>query len=149
MGASTSKPETKVFTPAAPVDFSASFLAQLENSTESDYSRSQYTEKYIQERVAAELKKLERETVSKFQGTLKESLDTDGKNAELDVKNTNAKIEKLTKILEANAQFFKVEVDANVAAARSNVISCLKENKGKSLNCWEEVDEFKKLVKQV
>lgn len=116
---------------------------------QSDYSRSQYTEKYIQERVAAELKKLERETVSKFQGTLKESLDTDGKNAELDVKNTNAKIEKLTKILEANAQFFKVEVDANVAAARSNVILCLKENKGKSLNCWEEVDEFKKLVKQV
>jgi len=34
MGSSTSKPETKVFTPATPVDFSASFLSQLENSSE-------------------------------------------------------------------------------------------------------------------
>lgn len=34
MGSSASRPETKVFTPAAPVDFSASFLSQLEASAE-------------------------------------------------------------------------------------------------------------------
>lgn len=34
MGSAASKSETKVFTPKAPVDFSASFLSQLENSTE-------------------------------------------------------------------------------------------------------------------
>lgn len=34
MGSNTSKPETKVFTPNIPVDFSASFLSQLESSQE-------------------------------------------------------------------------------------------------------------------
>lgn len=34
MGSSASKPETKVFTPSTPIDFSASFLSQLENSSE-------------------------------------------------------------------------------------------------------------------
>lgn len=34
MGSSTSKPETKVFTPDTPIDFSATFLSQLETSPE-------------------------------------------------------------------------------------------------------------------
>lgn len=34
MGNNSSKPETKVFTPNTPIDFSSSFLAQLESSAE-------------------------------------------------------------------------------------------------------------------
>lgn len=34
MGSTTSKPETKVFTPSTPIDFSSSFLSQLESSPE-------------------------------------------------------------------------------------------------------------------
>lgn len=34
MGSNTSKPETKVFTPTTPVDFSSTFLSQLEQSPE-------------------------------------------------------------------------------------------------------------------
>lgn len=34
MGNSASKSETKVFTPSTPVDFSASFLSQLEGLTQ-------------------------------------------------------------------------------------------------------------------
>ena len=34
MGANGSKPETKVFTPDTPIDFSATFLSQLESSPE-------------------------------------------------------------------------------------------------------------------
>lgn len=34
MGSSASKPETKVFTPTTPVDFSSTFLSQLEQSPE-------------------------------------------------------------------------------------------------------------------
>ena len=34
MGANGSKPETKVFTPDTPIDFSATFLSHLESSPE-------------------------------------------------------------------------------------------------------------------
>lgn len=119
------------------------------NYSQSDYSRAQYTEKYIQERVASELKKLETETINKFQGSLKESVNKVDDKSTLNVNETNEKIDKLTKVLEANSQFFKVEVNDSLTKSRNSVIECLKENKGKSLNCWDEVEEFRKLVKQL
>lgn len=67
----------------------------------------------------------------------------------LNVNETNEKIDKLTKVLEANSQFFKLEVDETLSKSRQSVIECLKDNKGKSLNCWDEVEEFRKLVKQL
>ncbi|CAN3359298.1 MICOS complex subunit Mic19p [Diutina catenulata] len=146
MGNSTSKPETKVFTPDAPIDFSASFLSQLESSAESDYSRAQYTEKYIQERVAEELQKLERDAVTKFQKTTDSALSKDPR-PELSVATTNEKIEKLTKALQENAKLSKVELSPETESARGDVLACLKANEGKTLNCWDEVAKFEKLVK--
>mmetsp|Transcript_1137 Transcript_1137/g.1139 ORF Transcript_1137/g.1139 Transcript_1137/m.1139 type:complete len:149 (+) Transcript_1137:35-481(+) len=148
MGSSASKPETKVFTPSTPIDFSASFLSQLENSTESDYSRAQYTEKYIQDRVASELRKLEQEAVKNFQSVTNDSLIKDNKPG-LSVSTSNEKLDKLTKLLEENAKLAKVEVSKEVQEARGEVIKCLKDNKGKSLNCWEEVEAFTKLIKEL
>lgn len=115
---------------------------------QSDYSRSQYTEKYIQERVASELKKLETETIAKFQDSLKQNVNRDDDNSTLDVKQTNAKIDKLTKVLEANSQFYKVEIDPKLEELRKSVIQCLKDNGHKTLNCWNEVEAFKALVRQ-
>ncbi|SGZ46675.1 CIC11C00000003036 [Sungouiella intermedia] len=145
MGSSVSKSETKVFTPKAPVDFSASFLSHLENSQESDYTRSQYTEKYIQERVASELKNLEAETVEKFQATTGSSLLKEGDD-KLSVKSSNEKISNLTKILQESAKLVQVELSSDIKDARQSVIACLKDNQGKPLNCWDEVDHFKSLV---
>ena len=83
MGSSASKPETKVFTPKAPVEYSASFLAHLESSQETDYTRAQYAESYIQERVALELQKLERDAIEKYQASASDALLKDTTNAVL------------------------------------------------------------------
>ncbi|KAK6457504.1 uncharacterized protein RJT20DRAFT_125242 [Scheffersomyces xylosifermentans] len=149
MGSSASKPQTKVFTPATPVDFSASFLSQLENSPESDYSRAQYTEKYIQERVSAELTKLEKETIKNFQNTTNSALLPSDSSTDTSVPSLNEKIESLTKLLQENAKLAKIEIGDDVKSARELVIKCLKENPGKSLNCWDEVEAFKKVVRQL
>ncbi|CCE78236.1 Piso0_000854 [Millerozyma farinosa CBS 7064] len=148
MGSAASKPEARTYTPSTPIDFSASFLSQLENSTESDYSRAQYTEKYIQDRVANELKKLESEALAKLQSTAQDALIKDDQPG-LSVSSANEKVEKLTKILQENAEKAKVVVPENVAKAKKDVIECLKNNESKSLNCWEEVENFKKLVRNV
>lgn len=145
MGSSASKPETKVYTPKAPVDFSASFLSQLENSQESDYTRAQYTEKYIQERVSAEIKNLEAEAIKKFQSTTSDALSKEGE-APLSVSSSNEKISKLNKVLQDSAKLVQVDLSDDIKNARQSVIACLKDNKGKPLNCWDEVEQFKKLV---
>lgn len=116
---------------------------------QSDYSRSQYTEKYIQDRVAAELKKLEAETIQRFKDTTNNSLLKDGdkdSKPELSVPKANARITKLNSVLEENIKLAKVSVNDDVKIARDSVLKCLKENEGKSLNCWDEVKEFKKQV---
>lgn len=145
MGSSVSKSETKVFTPKAPVDFSASFLSHLENSQESDYTRSQYTEKYIQERVASELQKLEGEVVKKFQDSTSDALLKEGDD-KLSVASSNEKIANLTKVLQDSAKLVQVEISDDIKNARQSVIACLKDNQGKPLNCWDEVELFRKLV---
>lgn len=145
MGSSVSKSETKVFTPKAPVDFSASFLSHLESSQASDYTRSRYTEKYIQGRVASELQKLEGDVIKKFQDTTSEALLKDGEDT-LSVNSSNEKISNLTNILQKNAKLVQVDLSAEIKNARQSVIACLKDNQGKPLNCWDEVEQFKKLV---
>lgn len=134
-----------MFTPSAPVDLSASFLAHLENSQESDYTRSQYTESYIQERVAKELTKLEAEAIEKFKKTASDSLlPEDG--SKLLVSSANDKIEALTKSLQDSAKKVKLQVPESLQKSKQTVLQCLKDNAGKPLNCWDEVEEFKKLV---
>lgn len=145
MGSTASKSESKVFTPKAPVDYSASFLSHLENSQESDYTRSQYAENYIQERVASELKKLEAEAVQSFKDTTASVILKDTNNT-VSVAKSNDKIAQLSQLLQENAKLVAVELGDDIVKARSSVIACLKDNKGKPLNCWDEVEQFKKLV---
>lgn len=145
MGSSASKPEAKVFTPQAPVDLSASFLAHLENTPESDYTRAQYTESYIQERVAKELNRLEAQAIESFKKTAAAAtLSEDG--SKLSVSSSNEKLNELSKSLKESAQQMQLELPQNLTDAKTSVLLCLKENAGKPLNCWDEVAEFKKLV---
>lgn len=145
MGSSASKPETKVFTPKAPVDYSASFLSHLENSQESDYTRAQYTESYIQERVASELKKLELDAINKYQASASDALLKDNEKA-VSYSSSNEKIAALSKTLQESTSLIKIELDDSIINARKAVIECLRDNKGKPLVCWDEVEQFKKLV---
>ncbi|KAM9893983.1 hypothetical protein OXX79_009002 [Metschnikowia pulcherrima] len=145
MGSSASKPETKVFTPKAPVEYSASFLAHLESSQETDYTRAQYAESYIQERVASELQKLERDAIEKYQASASDALLKDSTNA-VSYDSSNKKVASLTKSLQESSKLLKVDLDDTILNARQSVIACLKDNKGKALNCWDEVEQFKRLV---
>ncbi|KAI5949638.1 hypothetical protein CANMA_005445 [Candida margitis] len=150
MGSTASKPETKVFTPTTPVDFSSTFLSQLEQSPESDYSRAQYTEKYIQDRVAEELKKLEAQTIKNFKQTTNDAILKDKSNKPgLSVTESNAKIAKLTQLLQDNAKLEQINITPELKDSRENVIKCLKDNQGKSLNCWDEVETFRTLVRNL
>ncbi|KAG5421730.1 hypothetical protein I9W82_000822 [Candida metapsilosis] len=153
MGSNASKPETKVFTPTTPVDFSSTFLSQLEQSPESDYSRAQYTEKYIQDRVAQELQKLESQTIKKFQQTTNEAVANDksssSNKSKLSVTETSAKVAKLTQLLQDNAKLEQIEITPALQNSRDQVIQCLKDNQGKSLNCWDEVETFRTLVRNL
>ncbi|RCK60380.1 MICOS complex subunit MIC19 [Candida viswanathii] len=150
MGSSTSKPETKVFTPDTPIDFSATFLSQLETSPESDFSRAQYTEKYIQDRVAVELARLEKETIKNFKNTTEKALlKEDKEDTKLSVAAANEKITNLTDLLKKNAVLAQVVIPPTVQEARESVVKCLKDNQGRSLNCWDEVETFKQLVKEL
>lgn len=95
------------------------------------------------------MKKLEGEAIKKFQDTTNNSLLKDGdkdSKPELSVPKANERISKLTQTLEENIKLSKVEISPEVKSAREAVIKCLKDNQGKSLNCWDEVAEFKKLV---
>lgn len=99
--------------------------------------------------MAAELAKLEKDTIAKFQSTTDDALWKDDSKSKLSVPETNEKVAKLTAILKENIKLSQVEVSEDLLNARSSVISCLKENKGQSLNCWEEVEVFRKLVKEL
>ncbi|ODQ78661.1 hypothetical protein BABINDRAFT_8910 [Babjeviella inositovora NRRL Y-12698] len=147
MGAHTSKPaaETKVLTPNTPVNFTASFLAQLENSAETDYTRSQNAEQYIQERIAQELRGLEAKAQQQFEGQLTSALLTKDENNDASSSALSEKLSKLTEKLQ-EAKFSAVGPSKTVLSAKQSVIQCLQDNKGKPLNCWDEVESFKKLV---
>lgn len=149
MGSTTSKPENKVFTPQAPIDFSASFLSQLENSPESDYSRAQYTEKYIQDRVAQELKKLESDTVKQFQQTTNDSILPKDDNDVISVPKSNEKVQHLKQLMKENIELTLVQITDEIKSTRENVVKCFKLNDGKPLNCWDEVQAFRQSVKDL
>lgn len=92
------------------------------------------------------MKKLETETIKKFQDTTDNALLKDDDKSELSIPKSNERILALTKKLEENVKLAKVDASPEVKGARDAVIKCLKENSGRTLNCWDEVSEFKKLV---
>lgn len=150
MGSQPSKPaETKVFTPKTQVDFTTTLLAQLENSTEGDYARQQLANKYLEQRVAEKLSQLEENTLKKFEDKLNTSLLSDSAESdkELSSKALNEKVstlsDRLAKLQEVRSSKVNEEKTKEIKTA---LTKCLVENKGKPLNCYEEVQNFKKLV---
>ena len=75
---------------------------------------------------------------------MKEDSQPDFSSSKLD-----EKLNELTKKLEeinSHRHFQTPGIDEQVVQNKSLVISCLKKNKGRPLNCWEEVENFKKIV---
>lgn len=148
MGSTTSKPtETKVFTPTSRVEYSQNLIGQLDSSIETDYTRSQYKEKYLQDEVNKRLAQASKESLAKLDKTLADSLlkeDTE-KDSNLSHKSIDEKIAKLSNILnEKNSNFLTLSDD--LIKSKEQVKTCLLDNKKHPLNCWEEVENFQKLV---
>ena len=74
MGAQASKSTDPVaptlFTPQSKIEFSQALLSQLEDVSEMDYSRKEYAEKCIEQKISSRLSELEVETLRKFKDTL-------------------------------------------------------------------------------
>lgn len=126
------------------VDTEADTVAQS-NST-----RAKQLELHIQNRVAAELARLEeRETqlLADIEARIPAQADGDGKDdavRELSRQKVRAEIEELRTRLHDMPQQGTLSKD--VQAARDDVVKCLRSNDSRPLECWQQVEAFKKQV---
>lgn len=145
----SSKPtETKVFTPQSKIEYGSGLIDQLEKGTESDFTRSQLTEIALEKEVSKRLDILSKESNEHFDKTLASALLTKDDNENVSSKKLNDKIIKLNKELkERESKFFKLSDD--VLKSKKSIVSCLKQNQDRPLNCWDEVKNFEKLVNEL
>ena len=159
MGAAQSKPQL-VFKTESPVEFSDELLNQIQNTTENDYIRQQKAEQYIHEEVSKALATLEQETLSTFENKLNTSLLSkapeaeNGVASELSSKQLTESVSSMNSHLNKliDQQVNKVGTSAQkeeLSSVKSSLLKCLTDNKGKPLNCYEEVQKFKELTENI
>ncbi|KAJ5657410.1 uncharacterized protein N7484_001059 [Penicillium longicatenatum] len=205
MGAGSSKPEAAgdskhVFSSNSPIQFSSNLVEALQSTSETDSSRTKAVELEIQNRVAAELKRLherEKQTLAEIEKRISESKDTGAPapitaatgpvahsngypvgslnldapripfagrehdapaftapvetseqapviSREISRDSVNSEIEKLRSRLDGRRKL--VDIDESVEKAKNDVVGCLRLNDRRPLNCWKEVEAFKKEV---
>ncbi|KAJ5703325.1 hypothetical protein N7493_011714 [Penicillium malachiteum] len=207
MGAGSSKPEAAagdskhVFSSNSPIQFSSNLVDALQNNGETDASRAKAVELEIQNRVAAELKRLherEQQTLAEIEKRLSESKDTgslpitaatapvarkngytvgslnldapripfagrehdaptftapaeqqqeqpqEGLKRDVSSKSVMSDVERLRAQLDGRRKL--LDLDEGVEKAKADVVGCLRLNDRRPLDCWKEVDAFKKEV---
>ena len=113
-----------------------------------DSIRHKKAEKYIEDKVSERLVELENETLKKFEDELEASLLTEQPNDTF----TSSELAEKVKQLEQRLNRFKELEDKrknkydSEDGIRSQLKECLLKNKGKPLNCYEEMKQFNKLV---
>ncbi|KAG5361190.1 hypothetical protein CJU90_2565 [Yarrowia sp. C11] len=148
MGAGGSKeeqPKSRVFVPQTPVEFSSSLINSLESSLESDYTRSQSAGQLVQQKVSEELAKVQYQAQEAL-ALAKKNLEQAEKNevAETDSVSSAdlaAKFEALKNKFETST--YVTELDKETDSVRETLVKCLQDNKGRPLDCYEEVEQFK------
>ncbi|KAA8914113.1 hypothetical protein TRICI_003010 [Trichomonascus ciferrii] len=131
MGAGQSKQEqSKVFLPQTPTEFSNALVSKLDSTLE----------KYIQDRVNNELHTLEKESRQALEDAL-QKVPAPSKELEEDSASLKEKLTALKAQLDARPK--KAEYPAELAKARNDLVQCFKDNKGRALNCAEQLDAFK------
>ncbi|KAI9670805.1 MAG: hypothetical protein M1829_004694 [Trizodia sp. TS-e1964] len=173
MGSGTSKPSSEgsrhVFSSETPVQFSHGFIESLQNSPETDSTREKALELHIQSRVASELQRIQSHESQKFKELAEKisteplnppasdsnessndhseapaNRDSEVKAPDLDRQKVQQEINLLKKKLETRKRL--VQLDEGVETAKKNVALCLKLNQDRPLDCWKEVDAFRKEV---
>ncbi|MCJ1369476.1 hypothetical protein MMC20_000687 [Loxospora ochrophaea] len=161
-----------VFAADTPVRFSPELVDALQASPETDTTRSKDLESHIQSRVTAELTRLEAEqtqAIRELEERISESPDTSteptssGKLSFFSGKDEQARaqsdklrdlsresvqktIEELRKRLQARKLREDIVGDKEVEKAKEEVVSCLRLNDRRPLDCWQEVEAFKREV---
>ncbi|KAH7116784.1 hypothetical protein B0J11DRAFT_537557 [Dendryphion nanum] len=174
MGAENSKPSSEVsqhvFSSDAPVRFSNGLVDSLQKNTFTDSTRSKQQELQYQQRLTSELEKLreqEAQNLSELSRTLAEdaekpvsepsltekisdatssssTLAEKQKQKDLGRESVTKEIEALRKKLENRKKL--EQLDAQLSKAKEDVVTCLRTNDRRPLDCWKEVDTFKKEV---
>jgi len=175
MGAGSSKPEDAskhVFSSGTPVQFSQELVDSLQASSETNSSRAKTLELHIAERVAAELERIQKresETLEAVRAKLSSEDPSEGTSE--DPQSTASKLKdaftpsSATKAKEQSSQKVQVEIaklkrtlserkvlkdlPPDVEKARNAVVSCLKVNDRRPLDCWREVEVFKSEVRKM
>jgi MICOS complex subunit MIC19 len=147
MGSTSSKVQTqeKVFLPKTPTEFSGSIIQKLDSSLESDYTRSQFTDKHIQDRVSSELKQLQGEAADFVnKATEKIAELTDERIGQHDSSSLRQRLEALQHKLDSRPK--RGALNEDTLQARDRVVECITKNRERPLNCKKEFSEFQSLV---
>lgn len=147
MGSTSSKVQTqeKVFLPKTPTEFSGSLIQKLDSTLESDYTRSQFTEKHIQDRVSSELKQLQLQAADLVSKASEKVTDiSDDKLGQHDSKSLGERLDALQEKL--NARPKRGVLNEDTMEARDRLVECITTNRERPLNCKREFNEFQSLV---
>ncbi|KAL9950082.1 hypothetical protein D7B24_004323 [Verticillium nonalfalfae] len=150
MGASESKPSSSTslhqWTGSAPAGVSHDLIDSLQTSRETDASRAQLSELQVQARVAEELTKLQAREAEHLKKTFSAEDEAPAPDASARSRQSVTKeVEALRAKLEERRKVR--DLPEGVESARSEVVRCLRENDRRPLDCWEEVEAFKREVK--
>lgn len=139
----------RTITRYAPQCYDSDCEMELIGELQTDASRQALLEAQIQARVHAELQKLQSQqsaALSKAHEAIA-SASPEPKDNEKSRDGVNAQVQELRKQLEARKQI--KNLPEGVETARGEVIRCLRENDRRPLDCWAEVESFKKEVKKM
>jgi|SRR5579862_3331928 len=123
------------------------------DTVQTDSSREKTLELYIQSRVTAELEKL-RERESRLLKELEDQISDEPLSSpenpvpqQVESPTSTAVHESITSLRNKLASRRKLEeVDERVEEAKDNVVKCLRANDRRPLDCWREVEAFRKEV---
>ncbi|EXJ62348.1 hypothetical protein A1O7_02782 [Cladophialophora yegresii CBS 114405] len=171
MGAGQSKPDesTKhVFASDTPIQFSQELIDSLQASSETNSTRAKTLELHIQQRVAEELEKIKKHESEALEAIRKKiaeespsgSSSISPKDLIPGVKNDDEQKRKAQSSQKVQQEIEKLkqqlgqrktlkELPKEVENARQDVISCLRINDRKPLDCWKEVEIFKREVRKL
>lgn len=134
--------------------FAPDVVEALQASPETDSTRAKDLELHIQNRVAAELKRLD-ESTSKKLADLKQKISAEAplspeehilgdksKAKDLGRQSVQREIDSLKAKLQSRKEREDIVGDKAVEKAKEDVVNCLRTNDRRPLDCWKEVEIF-------
>jgi MICOS complex subunit MIC19 len=164
-----------VFTASTPINFSSELISSLQSSSETNSTRAKQLDLHIAQRVHEELAKLQADQTSAVEAAKEKILREaeESKGSEEDKQSLKDKVrEKIAgqvgeeqgkkeqssqKVLDEIERLKRElgqrkvlrELPKEVESARDGVVACLRANDRRPLDCWKEVEVFKREVRRM